>query len=189
MSDNDPAPAPEGTGQPLPQAGEVDRRGFLELAGLCLGACAGAGALGVVGTAVVGTPLSKEASGDEGWFDLGPLSRFPDAGAKKVPVRGEARDAFLRFSDRSLGRVVVVREGERVHAFSAVCPHNGCDVYVGEAELICPCHDSGFDPISGERTRGETPRGLDPLETQVAEGRLRVRYQRFLTGTSERKPI
>ena len=88
-----------------------------------------------------------------------------------------------------MGRVVVVREGESAKAFSAVCPHNGCDVYVGESELICPCHDSGFDLMSGERTRGETPRGLDPLETQVAEGRLRVRYQRFETGISERKPI
>ena len=203
MSENDPHDAPAAgdgaPGKPLPQAsedpagevqsGEVDRRGFLELAGLCLGACAGASALGVVGAAVVGTPLSVEATGQEGWFDLGPLTRFPDAGAKKVPVRGEARDAFLRFSDRSVGRVVVVRDGEQVRAFSARCPHNGCDVYVGEAELICPCHDSGFDLLSGERTRGDTPRGLDPLETELSEGRLRVRYQRFELGTSERRPV
>ena len=71
---------------------------------------------------------------------------------------------------------------------SAVCPHNGCDVFVGQGELVCPCHDSRFAP-DGELKSGESPRGLDPLEHTVTDGRMRVRYKRFKLNTPERKPV
>ncbi|MGE0708903.1 MAG: ubiquinol-cytochrome c reductase iron-sulfur subunit [Planctomycetota bacterium] len=175
--------AQDGAGQ---LAGELDRRAFLGVATACLGACAGA--LGVVGAAVVGTPLRAAAPSDAGWFDLGPLERFAEGAPHKVALRGQVRDAFLRFRERDVGRVVLLREGQELRAFSAACPHNGCDVVTAPTELVCPCHDSHFG-LDGERLSGESPRGLDPLEVKLEAGRVRVRYQRFQVGKAERRPV
>ncbi len=178
----------EEAGEP-PSAGPEDpaRRRFLALATASLGACAGAGLLGAVGTAVIATPLGAEVA-EPGWYDLGPLERFAQGAALKVPVLGEQRDAWSRFRARSLGRVLVVREGDAVRVFSAACPHNGCDVFVTERGFLCPCHDSEF-ARDGALVAGESPRGLDPLDSRVEDGRLRVRLVRFQLGTAERRPV
>lgn len=190
-----PAPAaapldPAGVGSPLPgqDATEPTRRDLLAKAACALGACAFAGAGGVVGAAVVGTPLQGGES-RTWWCPLGAVEDFPQ-GPRKLPVRAPGRDAWRRFADRSLGRVVVVKEGEALRAYSAACPHNGCDVSVAEdgAELLCPCHHSRF-ALDGERIEGQSPRGLDPLETRVREGQLEVEWKRFAFGTPERKPV
>lgn len=167
---------------------EPTRRRFLELAATCAAGCAAAGALGVVTVAVVGTPLQAEA-GAGAWVDVGPLARFPDGGAVKLALLGERRDAWQRFPKRSLGNAVLVRRGERVTVFSATCPHNGCDVIVAPKDLLCPCHDSRFALDDGRQTEGPSPRGLDPLEVKVEDGRVRVRFERFQVGTAERKPL
>jgi len=169
---------------------EPSRRRFLSVATACLGACVGAGVLGSVGAALVATPLSKaEAGGEPDWFDLGKLERFETGRAVKVVIKGEVVDAWNRFKARSMGRVLVYRESEgELVVFSSVCPHNGYDVYVREGHFLCPAHDSTFE-FTGALKGGESPRGLDPLEHKLVEGRLRVRYQRFAVGTSERKPV
>lgn len=88
--------------------------------------------------------------------------------------------------------VLIVRTGEEsFQAFSPVCPHKGCSVQADtkEKRFACPCHDAQFD-LSGAVTSGPAPRGLDPLELQVAEHEgapwLFVTWQEFLTGTPER---
>lgn len=180
--------AQDTVGAPLADPSEPTRRDLLAKAACALGACAFAGAGGVVGAAVVGTPL-QGGEAKTWWCPLGAAEDFPQ-GPRKLPVRAPGRDAWRRFADRSLGRVVVVKEGEDLRAFSAACPHNGCDVTVGEggAELLCPCHHSRF-ALDGERIEGQSPRGLDPLTTRVREGQLEVEWKRFALGTPERKPV
>ena len=165
----------------------LPRRRFLEMAAVCVGACAGIGALGVAGVAVVGTPLSAGPGGEQ-WVDLGPLTRLPDGQPVKVTLEGERRDAWQRFPKRSLGNAVALRRGEQVTVWSATCPHNGCDVVVAERDLLCPCHDTRF-AHDGSVTTGPSPRGLDPLETRLQDGRVLVRFQRFELGTETRRPV
>lgn len=88
--------------------------------------------------------------------------------------------------------VLVVRTGdETFKAFSPVCPHKGCGVEPDAQgkKFACPCHDAQFD-LAGEVTSGPAPRGLDPLELQVADHEgapwLFVTWQEFVTGTPER---
>lgn len=186
----DAAPA-EGAATDAAAAGvaaEPSRRQLLAWGALGAGACVGAGALGVVGTALIGTPL-QGAAPEAVWCPLGPLKGLSE-GPRKLPLRAPGRDAWRRLSDRALGRVIVIREGETVQAFSAACPHNGCDVAVGEGgvELLCPCHASRF-ALDGERIEGQSPRGLDPLETRVREGQVEVRFQRFALGTESREAL
>lgn len=182
-----------GVGSPLggvsdQPADEPTRRDVLARAACALGACAFVGAGGVVGAAVVGTPL-RGGESKTWWCPLGPAEGFPQ-GPRKLPVRASGRDAWRRFADRSLGRVVVVKEGEDLRAYSAACPHNGCDVTVAEggAELLCPCHHSRF-ALDGERIEGQSPRGLDPLATRIREGQLEVEWKRFALGTPDRKQV
>lgn len=185
MTDLDP-PSPEPEPRSVPS--EPTRRDLLAWGAAGAGACVGLGALGAVGAAVGVTPLSS-AGAEARWCSLGPLEGI-SPGAQKLAVRAPGRDAWRRLPLKSVGRVVVVREGEELRAFNAACPHNGCDVGVGPEgrQLVCPCHRSTF-ALDGERVEGTSPRGLDPLEVRVVEGRVEVHFQRFVLGTPERRPV
>lgn len=69
---------------------------------------------------------------------------------------------------------VLVRDGGRVRAFDARCTHSGCIVAVDGTELVCRCHASAFDGLTGERLSGPAPRGLIELGTGVVDGRVFV---------------
>jgi Rieske Fe-S protein len=68
--------------------------------------------------------------------------------------------------------VVLVRgAGDAVHAFSAVCTHQGCtvDKVVG-GHIECPCHGSTFDAATGAVTGGPAPRPLPTIKVTVRDG-------------------
>lgn len=58
-----------------------------------------------------------------------------------------------------------------VHAFSAVCTHQGCTVdRVSGGTIQCPCHGSRFDADTGAVRAGPAPRPLPPVTVQVKDG-------------------
>jgi rieske iron-sulfur protein len=65
-----------------------------------------------------------------------------------------------------------------VVAYSAICPHTGCEVSNWQAEpqlLECPCHYSHYDPKAGAKVlSGPSPRRLAALPLTSADGRLVV---------------
>jgi Rieske Fe-S protein len=75
-----------------------------------------------------------------------------------------------------LGRakVVVTRTaGGDVHAFSAVCTHQGCVVNaVSGGSITCPCHGSRFDTGTGAATRGPATRALPAVGITVRGGNV-----------------
>lgn len=169
---------------------DPDRRELL--ARCCAGAaaCGGAAALLAVGRVAVQGPLRAGAAspGPGPWVDLGPLQRLTPGRPFKLPVALPVRDAWAELPARTLGNVVVVSDGARARVFSAACPHNGCEVSPRPDAVECPCHDTRF-ALDGAVLHGPSPRGLDPLEAEVVEGRLRVRWARFLPGIAARKPV
>lgn len=70
------------------------------------------------------------------------------------------------------------RSADGVVAYSAICPHTGCEVVNWSVEqqiLECPCHNSQYDPKAGARViGGPSPRGLAALPLRVADGKLVV---------------
>lgn len=59
------------------------------------------------------------------------------------------------------GVVVTQPSAGEYKAFDARCPHQGCTVNeVTTRAIICPCHDSHFDPKSGDMTQGPATEGL-----------------------------
>ena len=68
-------------------------------------------------------------------------------------------------------RVVLVRSGDEVHAFSSTCTHQGCTVDgVTDGVITCPCHGSAFDAATGDVVTGPATRPLDPVQVEVADG-------------------
>ncbi|MBI3722881.1 Rieske 2Fe-2S domain-containing protein [bacterium] len=181
----------KGSTEELPQSLPVDsRRKFLGRAAGALAACTGAGALAPALVAIL-SPLEggTVVMGGDGRLDLGPLDAYESGVPKKVAVRGQRTDAFMKFGERALGQVIVIREGERFSCFSATCPHAGCDVGVSaDSKLVCPCHDSRFEN-DGHVTGGPAPRGLDSLACDVKDGRVRVVFERFQVGVAEKRAI
>ena len=73
-------------------------------------------------------------------------------------------------------------EATRTHApqgivaFSAICTHAGCDIWLWQGEgktLKCPCHESEFDLKDGARViTGPAPRRLPTLPLTIVDGVL-----------------
>ena len=97
-----------------------------------------------------GTPRTAQDQGGAGPSPsddrLASLSDVPDGGGLVVTDQ----------------KVVITREGSTVHAFTAVCTHQGCLVRdVRGGEIHCPCHGSAFDATTGAVVQGPATRPLD----------------------------
>ena len=69
--------------------------------------------------------------------------------------------------------VVLVRTADQVHAFSAVCTHQGCTVdKVANGLIQCPCHGSRFDAATGAVKAGPAPRALPAVAVVVRDGQV-----------------
>jgi Rieske Fe-S protein len=69
-------------------------------------------------------------------------------------------------------KVVVTRgQGDQVHAFSAVCTHQGCLVNeVSDGKISCPCHGSVFDASTGAVVLGPASQPLPAVAVAVSGG-------------------
>ena len=69
--------------------------------------------------------------------------------------------------------VVITRAGGAVHAFSAICTHQGCRVNrVAGGRIVCPCHGSAFDAATGRVVAGPAPRPLPRVRVSVRDGQV-----------------
>jgi Rieske Fe-S protein len=126
--------------------------------------------------------------------DFLPVAMASAVGTKPLRVEVVAsaqRDAWMRAENVRLGAAWLVRDGDRVRAFTATCPHLGCavDFDAPSGHFRCPCHTSAFS-LSGARLDGPAKRGLDPLEARVDEqGRVAVRFRRFKQDIASREEV
>jgi rieske iron-sulfur protein len=88
------------------------------------------------------------------------------------------RVLLLRFDIEKLGTETKPRAAEGVVAYTAICTHTGCEVteWAGDEQiLVCPCHESRFDPKDAARVvDGPAPRSLPALPLKIANGMLVV---------------
>ncbi|MBO1751842.1 Rieske (2Fe-2S) protein [Actinotalea sp. BY-33] len=71
------------------------------------------------------------------------------------------------------GPVVVSRTGQDdVVGLSGVCTHQGCTVAAEGEELVCPCHQSVFDPATGENLEGPATEPLATIELRLEDGQV-----------------
>jgi nitrite reductase/ring-hydroxylating ferredoxin subunit len=90
------------------------------------------------------------------------------------------RILLLRLDPAVLNAQTAQRAAEGVVAYSAICPHTGCEVVNWHQDtqiLECPCHNSQYDPKAGGKIiAGPSPRGLAALPLKIADGALAVAH-------------
>jgi len=131
-------------------------------------------------------PLTANA-GDSGWADAGPIELFSNL---QTPVARtlelKERDGWRETASQPV--VYIIKTNGDIKALSAICTHLGCTVPwdAGRNEFVCPCHGGTFS-ADGGKLSGPPRRGLDSLETKVAEGKLMVKYQYFRPDVSTKE--
>jgi cytochrome b6-f complex iron-sulfur subunit len=136
----------------------ISRRDLLRGAGTAAGAVAG---VSVLGACSGGSPEAEEnasalASATPGTVVIA-VADVPVGGAASATIDGQP--------------VLVTQptEGE-LHAFSAICTHQGCDVAPGDGELRCPCHQSRYSLTDASVLGGPAPDPLPEVSITVVDG-------------------
>lgn len=170
----------------VPNTPQEPRRGALRMMVGVGGALWTAALLVPAGLFVTSTGTSE--GGKNRWIRVGRLADLAAGEPKRLQIVGDEKDAYTVTKDQTLGSVWLLREGDAVKAWSAVCPHLGCSIDLGadKKSFSCPCHTSRF-AISGKAEAGPSPRDMDPLEARVVDGFVEVDFRRFRTGITERK--
>ena len=172
------------------------RRDALKVVAGALAGCVGA-ALSAGAAAYLLHPLStRTVSFDVGESRLGPVTRFEVGVPRKVAITADRRDAWVTTREVTVGAVWVVRKTGSPATFdvlSTTCPHLGCPVGATATGFHCPCHGSRFH-LDGSKDQAlaaanPSPRAMDALESEVREGVLYCRYQKFRSGLKEKSPV
>ena len=106
------------------------------------------------------------------------LIAYPmDPGTKSVRNDLRLNQVILvRLDPMSLTDETRARSADGIVAYSGVCAHTGCDVsdWVSRSRmLLCPCHDSEYDPSDAARVNfGPAPRRLAALPLKIVDGSL-----------------
>jgi Rieske Fe-S protein len=109
-----------------------------------------------------------------------PIAAWPMDPAGNVVRNGSRLNKVLvlRLDPSTLVGDTRERAADGVLAYSAICPHAGCEVTGWSAEqqtLECPCHASHYNPReAGMVIDCPTPRPLAGLPLKIADGRLVV---------------
>src|SRR5690606_16037032 len=140
---------------PSPGAGCRSRRQVLRGAGLVAGAVAGGGVLVACAEGTGSDRSADEVSASAAGQAVVALDDVPVGGAVSAEVAGVP--------------VLVTRPTEdEVHAFSAVCTHQGCTVTPGDGVLECPCHRSVFSLTDAAVQAGPAPEPLGETAVEIS---------------------
>ena len=100
--------------------------------------------------------------------------------AEKIVRSGSRFNLILlvRLDSATLAADTRARAADGVVAYTAICPHSGCEVdeWLPEEQILyCPCHASKFEPKNGAKVvDGPAPRVLPALPLKVVDGQLVV---------------
>jgi Rieske Fe-S protein len=163
-------------------APDKSRRAFV----LLLPFAALGGMFATVATAAFRFLRPVVSASSEKWIDV---AQVAELSGNKPMARKIAAEQAAGWAKSLAEHSVYILPGKNNQVLSAVCPHQGCEVSWRDDENLfsCPCHDSNF-AADGSRVYGPAQRGLDPLPSRVADGRLQVQYQSFVNNTQERTP-
>src|SRR6266513_1571889 len=145
------------------------------------------------GLVVLLDPLRRKTNKAE-FIAVTNLDALPDDDVPRAfQVVADRRDAWNLYPAQRIGAVYLRRNKDKVTAFNVVCPHLGCFVdTAADGSFKCPCHNSTFNKDGSLIEGSVSPRGLDELEVDqqsLKSGQVKVRFQNYLAGKAERKPV
>jgi rieske iron-sulfur protein len=114
----------------------------------------------------------KDISGPVIVWPLDPAARIIRNGSRLNKV------LLVRLDPATLVGATRERAADGVVAYSAICPHGGCEVdgWIDEQQILeCPCHNSKYNPREGAAiVEGPTTRGLAALPLKIVDDKLVV---------------
>lgn len=125
---------------------------------------------------------------DKPYLRVASLDSIPNDGKPvQLPVLSDLEDAWNREVNQPIGAVYLVRKGDSVSCFNAICPHAGCFVGYAAARncFQCPCHTSSFENDGQRIQPSPSPRDMDALEVDPEKlklGEVWVRFMNFYPG-------
>jgi menaquinol-cytochrome c reductase iron-sulfur subunit len=147
--------------------------------------------------------IKKRAHANGGEEPSGPAARrvaslatVPTDGTPvQVPVIADLKDIWTVEPDQPIGAVYLRKTKDKdgketVECFNAICPHAGCFVaYSAERKLYqCPCHTSSFTTDGARILPSPSPRDMDPLDVEVKDGEVWVKFENYYPGKDHREP-
>lgn len=135
-----------------------DRRRFLRASALTAGSAA---LLSACGAGEAADPAAPSVAEGGTWTEVMALAEL-QVGASSSAEVGETQ-LLLHRSDETT-----------VHAFSAVCPHQGCAVGTEPERFACPCHGSIFNLETGAAEGGPARQPLTRYPTEIDGESIRV---------------
>ena len=162
-----------------------ERRSFLGVLSALIAAGVGAVLAATIGRYAIKPAFQARAEG-AAWSELGALEEFDEGKLVRKNVIVAQDAGWGKF--QSQRPVWVVKKGEEIKVFSGVCPHLGCTVNGRADKFICACHNSEWN-VEGTTLAGPSPRPLDALEHKAEDGKLKVRYQDFKQGITEKEAL
>jgi rieske iron-sulfur protein len=132
------------------------------------------------GDQLVAIDAAESVALSPGDIPASPILAWPmDPGSKLVRTGSRLNKIVLvRPDPATLAGPTRERAADGVVAYSAICPHAGCEVdgWVAEQGILeCPCHNSRYDPRDAAAiVDGPTTRALAALPLKIAEGKLTV---------------
>ena len=109
-----------------------------------------------------------------------PVIAWPMEPTTKLIRNGSRLNKVLlvRLDPATLVGATRERAGDGVVAYSAICPHAGCEVsgWIDDQKIIeCTCHNSKYNPREGAAIiDGPTTRGLAALPLKIVDDKLVV---------------
>ncbi|WP_181806541.1 Rieske (2Fe-2S) protein [Streptomyces shenzhenensis] len=116
-----------------------------------------------LGVAACKAPGGAATAGAAGATPTAPV----DLGAESEVAKGGAQ----LYREHN---VVVSRTADgALKAYSTICTHAGCPINkLQGTTLVCPCHGSEFDALTGKVVRSPATEPLDELPVKAANGRI-----------------
>ena len=118
---------------------EMNRRDFVLTAAVAACAACACSEISALPPGGSGGERERPSPPPTGKVDCGPVSEYSKDGVFDKRMRQD--------------KVIIVREGDSLHAMSAICTHKSCTVRHQNDQFACPCHSSKFG-LDGKPTGG-----------------------------------
>ncbi len=142
--------------------------------------------------AFITNPLRKKSKPEEaGLADAGPVDALMLGKWALLPIEIVRQDGWSKEHQRRAVWALRFGAGERdIKVLSPICTHLGCPISLstGASQFLCPCH-GGVYGHDGEKISGPPPRAMDPLDSEIRDGHLWVRWEDFKLSVAERVAV
>lgn len=102
-------------------------------------------------------------------YDSQVLTQFPTVNIEGASALPPGSSLNFRYPTEKDTAILIRTADGTYYAYEQQCSHLTCPVYFSKDHnrLECPCHEGGFDVVTGNVLYGPPPRPLDKIDVEV----------------------